>query len=92
MSWITESNRQKHFWYAIPCGFLLTILFVAGLAAGMEFKDKSYGDKWDWLDFLATILGGRSGRTDHPGHSPTFNVERRCNIRFLVDICIINLN
>lgn len=34
----TESNRQKHFWYAIPCGFLLTILFVAGLAAGMEFK------------------------------------------------------
>lgn len=91
MSWITESNRQKHFWYAIPCGFLLTILFVAGLAAGMEFKDKSYGDKWDWLDFLATILGGLVGQ-DHPGHSPTFNVERRCNIRFLVDICIINLN
>lgn len=62
MSWITESNRQKHFWYAIPCGFLLTILFVAGLAAGMEFKDKSYGDKWDWLDFLATILGGLVGQ------------------------------
>lgn len=58
----TESNRQKHFWYAIPCGFLLTILFVAGLAAGMEFKDKSYGDKWDWLDFLATILGGLVGQ------------------------------
>lgn len=49
MSWITESNRKKHFWYAIPCGFLLTILFVAGLAAGMEFKDKSYGDKWTGL-------------------------------------------
>lgn len=62
MSWITESNRQKHFWYAIPCSFLLTILFVAGLAAGMEFKDKSYGDKWDWLDFLATILGGLVGQ------------------------------
>lgn len=28
MSWITESNRQKHFLYAIPCAFLLTILFV----------------------------------------------------------------
>lgn len=41
---------------------LLTILFVAGLAAGMEFKDKSYGDKWDWLDFLATILGGLVGQ------------------------------
>lgn len=21
MSWITESNRQKHFLYAIPCAF-----------------------------------------------------------------------
>jgi uncharacterized iron-regulated membrane protein len=31
MSWITESNRMKHFWYGIPCGFMLTILFVAGL-------------------------------------------------------------
>ena len=91
MSWITESNRQKHFWYAIPCGFLLTILFVAGLAAGMEFKDKSYGDKWDWLDFLATILGGLVGQIIQD-RSPTFNVERRCNIIFLVDICIINLN
>ena len=48
---------MKHFWYGIPCGFMLTILFVAGLAAGMEFKDKSYGDKWDWLDFLATKIG-----------------------------------
>lgn len=91
MSWITESNRQKHFWYAIPCGFLLTILFVAGLAAGMEFKDKSYGDKWDWFDFLATILDDLSYQTTQD-RSPTFNVERRCNIRFLVDICIINLN
>lgn len=28
MNWITESNRQKHFLYAIPCAFLLTIIFV----------------------------------------------------------------
>lgn len=62
MNWITESNRQKHFWYAIPCGFLLTILFVAGLACGMEFKDRCYGGKWDWLDILATILGGIVGQ------------------------------
>ena len=33
MSWITESNRLKHFFYAIPCAMLLTILFVGGLAA-----------------------------------------------------------
>lgn len=42
---------------------LLAYYFVrGGLAAGMEFKDKSYGEKWDWLDFLATILGGLVGQ------------------------------
>lgn len=56
--WLTESNRMKHFLYAIPCGLLLTIQFVCGFAAGMEFKDKQYGGKWDWLDILATLLGG----------------------------------
>lgn len=60
MSWLTESNRQKHFLYAIPCGFV-SIFFVIGLAAGMEFKDRCYGNKWDWLDFFATVLGGMIG-------------------------------
>lgn len=60
--WILESNRQKHFIYAMPCALLLTILFILGLAIGMEFKDKSYGNKWDWLDLLATILGGIVGQ------------------------------
>lgn len=60
--WILESNRQKHFLYAIPCAIILTILFVLGLAVGMEFKDKLYGNKWDWLDLLATILGGMVGQ------------------------------
>lgn len=60
--WILKSNRQKHFLYAIPCAIMLTILFVLGLAIGMEFKDKLYGAKWDWLDLLATILGGVVGQ------------------------------
>lgn len=60
MSWLTESNRLKHFFYAIPCG-LLGIMFVAGLAAGMEFKDKMSGGKFDFLDILATLLGGMIG-------------------------------
>lgn len=62
MSWITESNRMKHFIYAIPLAYLFTILMVVGLASGMEFKDKSYGNKWDWLDWLATVLGGLIGQ------------------------------
>lgn len=60
--WILKSNRQKHFLYAIPCTIILTILFVLGLAVGMEFKDKLYSNKWDWLDLLATILGGIVGQ------------------------------
>ena len=60
--WLTESNRQKHFLYAIPIGFLFTILCVLGVASGMEFKDKQYGNKWDWLDWTATMLGGLVGQ------------------------------
>lgn len=60
--WITESNRGKHLLYAIIPGFLFTILFVAGLASGMEYKDKLTGGKWDWLDWIAIILGGLIGQ------------------------------
>ena len=60
--WLKESNRQKHFLYAIPIGFLFTILCVLGIASGLEFKDKQYGNQWDWLDWLATMLGGMVGQ------------------------------
>lgn len=62
MSWLTKSNRLKHLIFAIPIGFVFTILCVLGVASGMEFKDKSWGGKWDWLDWLATMLGGLVGQ------------------------------
>ena len=62
MSWIKESNRDKHLLYAIPCGLIGTILFVLGLAIGMEFKDKQWGGKFDYLDLLAAVLGGLIGQ------------------------------
>lgn len=62
MSWIKESNRTKHLLYAIPIGFILTILAVIGCAFGMEFKDKQWGGKWDWLDIAATLIGGAIGQ------------------------------
>ena len=62
MSWFTESNRYKHFLYAIPAAILLTVLFAAGLASGMEYKDKLYGNKWDWTDWWCTIAGGLVGQ------------------------------
>ena len=60
--WLKESNRQKHFLYAIPIGLIFTILCVLGVASGMEFKDKEYGNQWDWLDWTATMLGGLVGQ------------------------------
>ena len=61
-SWISESNRLKHLLYAIPIGLAFTILCVLGVASGMEFKDRQWGGKWDWLDWLATMLGGAIGQ------------------------------
>ena len=60
--WLIESNRLKHFCYAIPIGMIFTILCVLGVASGLEFKDKQYGNKWDWLDWIATMLGGIVGQ------------------------------
>lgn len=60
--WLKESNRQKHLLYAIPIGLVFTILAVLGCAFGVEFKDKEYGDKFDWLDVAATMIGGAIGQ------------------------------
>lgn len=60
--WLQASNRYKHIIYAIPVGFLFGELCVLGLASGMEFKDKMYGGKWDWIDWLCTMFGGAIGQ------------------------------
>ena len=61
-NWLKQSNRPKHLLYAIPSAFIGTILFSTGLAFGMEFKDKQYGNKFDWLDIAATMIGGAIGQ------------------------------
>ena len=59
---LKESNRPEHLLYAIPIGLIFTILAVLGCAFGMEFKDKEYGNKFDWLDIAATMIGGAIGQ------------------------------
>ena len=61
--WLKESNRLKHLLYAILAAFVETILFSTDLAFGMEFKDKQYGGKFDWLDIAATEIGGLIGQS-----------------------------
>ena len=61
-NWIKESNRMKHFYCAIPIGLVFTLLCVLGCASGMEFKDRAWGGKWDWLDWCAIMLGGLVGQ------------------------------
>ena len=62
IDWFKKSNRYKHFLLAIPLGLVFTILCVLGCASGMEFKDRQWGGKWDWIDWMCTMLGGIIGQ------------------------------
>lgn len=67
MSWITESHRLQHF----IGGFIIGLLSLGqwytaslagfGIASVLEFKDKSWGGKWDWTDWIVTIAGVATG-------------------------------
>lgn len=63
MSWLSESNRWKHLVGGIAIGILslgnwyTALLAGCGIASALEFKDRSWGGKWDWLDWIVTIAG-----------------------------------
>jgi len=61
MNWLKESNRTEHLRYGYILACYLSVVFTAGCAVGMEFKDWQYGGKFDWLDIAATIIGGILG-------------------------------
>lgn len=58
--WFLESNRWKHFLYAIPAG-TINFWLAIGLALGMEFKDAQHGGDFDWVDATCTAVGGFAG-------------------------------
>lgn len=58
--WFLESNRWKHFLYAIPAG-AINFWLAIGLALGMEFKDAQHGGEFDWVDATCTAVGGFVG-------------------------------
>lgn len=66
VEWIKKSNRYKHFIGGGFIGFGANSCYCAaysviGVAAALEYKDKAYGGKWDWIDFGLTIAGAGVG-------------------------------
>ena len=66
IKWLKESNRLKHLCNGFLIG-LVPLEFIDGVFAGtvagacLEYKDKAYGNKWDWIDLALTSLGGTFG-------------------------------
>ena len=62
-SFFAASNRYKHllggFFVAALAGSFYAALYAAAVAAScLELKDRLYGNRWDWTDWLCTLLGG----------------------------------
>lgn len=62
-SFFAASNRYKHliggFIVAAPAGSFYAAIYAAAIAAScLELKDRLYGNRWDWTDWLCTVLGG----------------------------------
>lgn len=60
--WLLESNRWKHLVGGFVLGLFLTFFCAMGCGGGMEFKDRQWGGKWDWIDFGCTVFGGLIGQ------------------------------
>ena len=58
INWFKQSNRWKHLLYGFLVSIVAGFAFTIGCAAGMEFKDRAWGGKWDWIDFGLTVAGG----------------------------------
>jgi len=57
-----SSNRYKHFVISMIGSYFTGIGFAIGANLATEYKDKSYGNKWDWKDFAFGITGGVIGQ------------------------------
>ena len=63
LNFLTASNRYKHLIGGFAVGLcaldLWTSIYATIVAAScLELKDKLYGNKWDWVDWALTLVGG----------------------------------
>ena len=59
-NWLKESNRWQHLLIGAMIGLLFnsligTTICVLLVASALEYKDKAYGSKWDWVDWSITV-------------------------------------
>lgn len=63
LNFLKASNRYKHLIGGFVVGLcaldLWTAIYATIVAAScLELKDKLYGNKWDWIDWALTLVGG----------------------------------
>lgn len=61
-NWLMSSNRYKHLLGGAIIGAGASSVYCAAysgilVAASLEYKDRAWGGKWDFIDFGVTILG-----------------------------------
>lgn len=61
IKYFLDSDRYKHFLISLVGSYASGIGFALGANLATEYKDKSYGDRWDWKDFSFGIAGGVIG-------------------------------
>ena len=59
-NWLRTSHRLEHIILSVVIGLLFNNLIYTAICATMvavalEYKDKAYGGKWDWIDLTLTI-------------------------------------
>lgn len=62
ITWLRESNRWKHLIGGMAIGALSDDWYCAalsgvGIASALEYKDKTHGGTWDWIDWGITMVG-----------------------------------
>ena len=70
IKWLKESNRWKHLVGGVLLGIASDNVYCAALvgvsvSSALEFKDMSWGGKWDWLDWVCTVVGTAIGYIIH---------------------------
>lgn len=67
-NWLKDSHRLQHLGLGFVYGLGADDCYCAaygglGVAGALEFKDKQWGGKPDWVDFALTVTGVMLGYT-----------------------------